>query len=79
MDPKPIFLAFLMLLEVPKKISERRLVEKKVYANLKVNNNPNSFPPKGLPLRSKWQIDELFFAFEEFVICFRFSTLSQVK
>ena len=55
-DPKSIFLALLMLLELTKKVSEQRLVEKKVHASLKIENNLKIFPPKGLALKSKRSI-----------------------
>ena len=46
MDPKSIFLALLMLLELTKKVSEQRLVEKKVHGSLKIDNNFKIFPLK---------------------------------
>ena len=38
-DPKSIFLAFIMFAEDTQKLSEWRLVEKKVYANFKIHKN----------------------------------------
>ena len=59
-DPKSIFLAFLMLLEPTKKVSEQRLVEKKVYASLKIDNNFKIFPQKRFAISQKRQFDETF-------------------
>ena len=39
MDPKSTFLAFLMFVELAQKISEWRLVEKKVYAIFEIHKN----------------------------------------
>ena len=59
-DPKSIFLALLMLLELTKKGSEQRLVEKKVHASLKIDNNFKIFPPKRFAISQKGQFDEIF-------------------
>ena len=37
MDPKSFFLAFIIFLDDTQKISEWRLVEKKVYVNFKIH------------------------------------------
>ena len=69
MDPKSIFLAFLMLLEVTKKVSGQRLVEKKVHASLKIDNNFKSFSPKRFAIKvKKVNLMRLFLAFEDTVI-----------
>ena len=69
MDPKSIFLALLMLLELTKKVSEQRLVEKKVYASLKIDNNFKIFPQKRFAIKvKKVNLMRLFLAFEDSVI-----------
>ena len=69
MDPKSIFLAFLMLLELTKKVSEQRLVEKKVHASLKIDKNFKIFPPKRFSVKvKKVNLMRLFLAFEDSVI-----------